>query len=42
MSAIQQALNPSFSTADFRAALGTFATGVTVITARDAHGKPVG
>ncbi|MDO9316311.1 MAG: flavin reductase family protein [Burkholderiaceae bacterium] len=42
MSAIPQALNPSFSSADFRAALGTFATGVTVITARDAHGKPVG
>ncbi|MDL2338632.1 MAG: flavin reductase family protein [Pseudomonadota bacterium] len=42
MSAIPQALSPSFSTADFRAALGTFATGVTVITARDANGKPVG
>lgn len=42
MSATPQALTPSFSTADFRAALGTFATGVTVITARDANGKPVG
>lgn len=42
MSATPQALSPSFSTADFRAALGTFATGVTVITARDANGKPVG
>ena len=42
MTAIPQALTPSFSTADFRAALGTFATGVTVITARDTNGKPVG
>lgn len=42
MSATPQAFQPSFSTADFRAALGTFATGVTVITARDANGKPVG
>jgi flavin reductase (DIM6/NTAB) family NADH-FMN oxidoreductase RutF len=42
MSAIPQALPPSFSSTDFRAALGTFATGVTVITARDASGKPVG
>lgn len=42
MTSIPQALTPSFSTADFRAALGTFATGVTVITARDANGKPVG
>ena len=29
------ALPPSFSTPEFRAALGTFATGVTVITACD-------
>lgn len=42
MTLIPQALTPSFSTADFRAALGTFATGVTVITARAANGKPVG
>ena len=33
---------PSFSTADFRAALGMFATGVTVITARRADGTLVG
>ena len=39
---IPMALAPSFSTTDFRAALGTFATGVTVITARDANGVRVG
>ena len=33
---------PSFSTPDFRAALGMFATGVTVVTARGADGSPVG
>ena len=33
---------PSFSTPDFRAALGMFATGVTVITARGADGSLVG
>ena len=36
------ALPPSFSSTDFRAALGTFATGVTVITARDENGARVG
>ena len=36
------ALPPSFSNTDFRAALGTFATGVTVITARDENGARVG
>ena len=36
------ALAPSFSTADFRAALGTFATGVTIVTGRDANGERVG
>jgi flavin reductase (DIM6/NTAB) family NADH-FMN oxidoreductase RutF len=33
---------PSFSSADFRHALGMFATGVTIVTARDAAGRPVG
>jgi len=37
-----QALPPSFSDADFRAALGTFATGVTIVTAIDAQGLRVG
>lgn len=31
-----------FDPQDFRAALGTFTTGVTIITTRDAHGQPVG
>jgi flavin reductase (DIM6/NTAB) family NADH-FMN oxidoreductase RutF len=38
----RKALAPSFSTDDFRAALGMFATGVTIVTARDAHGMRVG
>ena len=42
MSEPLRAVAPSFSTAEFRAALGMFATGVTVITARDANGVPVG
>ena len=33
---------PSFSSDDFRAALGMFATGVTIVTARDANGMRVG
>ncbi len=33
---------PSFSAPDFRAALGMFATGVTIVTARDATGQRVG
>lgn len=37
-----RALAPSFSTVDFRAALGTFATGVTIVTARDSTGRCVG
>ena len=36
------AVAPSFSTHEFRAALGTFATGVTIVTARGADGTPVG
>ena len=37
-----QAHAPSFSTPDFRAALGMFATGVTIVTARGPNGAPVG
>lgn len=33
---------PSFSVLDFRAALGRFATGVTIITARTPDGVPIG
>ena len=39
---LARAVAPSFSKAEFRAALGMFATGVTIITARDAAGTPVG
>ena len=37
-----KALAPTFSAQEFRAALGMFATGVTIVTARDASGAPVG
>ena len=37
-----RAVAPSFSARDFRAALGMFATGVTVVTARRADGTLVG
>ena len=37
-----QAKPPSFTTQEFRAALGMFATGVTIITARSAHGDLIG
>ncbi|MBX9834116.1 MAG: flavin reductase family protein, partial [Burkholderiaceae bacterium] len=33
---------PSFSTREFRDALGMFATGVTIVTARDAQGDLIG
>ena len=33
---------PSFSAQEFRVALGMFATGVTIVTARGATGAPVG
>ena len=42
MKASLRALAPSFSAPDFRAALGMFATGVTIVTARGADGAPVG
>jgi flavin reductase (DIM6/NTAB) family NADH-FMN oxidoreductase RutF len=37
-----QARSPTFSSLEFRAALGMFATGVTIVTARGADGRPVG
>jgi flavin reductase (DIM6/NTAB) family NADH-FMN oxidoreductase RutF len=37
-----KALAPTFSESDFRAALGMFATGVTIVTGRDASGRPIG
>jgi flavin reductase (DIM6/NTAB) family NADH-FMN oxidoreductase RutF len=38
----RKAQPPSFSTHEFRAALGMFATGVTIVTARTAAGKVIG
>jgi len=38
----RRASTPAFSTSEFRAALGTFATGVTIVTACDAAAQPVG
>lgn len=37
-----KARKPSFGAGEFRAALGMFATGVTIVTARDAQGRRVG
>ena len=37
-----KAREPNFSKADFRAALGMFATGVTIVTARSSTGELVG
>jgi flavin reductase (DIM6/NTAB) family NADH-FMN oxidoreductase RutF len=39
---MQQHIDPATDAAYFRSALGRFATGVTVITAFDAHGAPLG
>jgi flavin reductase (DIM6/NTAB) family NADH-FMN oxidoreductase RutF len=41
-SAGHQALPPDFSALEFRASLGMFATGVTIVTARTAAGELVG
>lgn len=38
----RRAAAPSFSPLEFRAALGTFATGVTIVTARAADGTLIG
>lgn len=37
-----RAAQPSFTSQEFRAALGQFATGVTIVTTRDAQGHTVG
>ena len=42
MTAPVQANPPSFTTDEFREALGTFATGVTIVTARAGNGRLVG
>ena len=42
MTPTKSALAPSFSLPEFRAALGMFATGVTIVTARGPDGVPVG
>jgi flavin reductase (DIM6/NTAB) family NADH-FMN oxidoreductase RutF len=42
MSPLPKALAPSFSPQEFRLALGMFATGVTIITGRDAAGHRIG
>ena len=42
MTPTRSAQAPSFSARDFRAALGMFATGVTIVTTRRADGTPVG
>lgn len=42
MNALLRPVTPSFSAQEFRSALGSFATGVTVVTALDASGRPVG
>ena len=36
------AFSPDFDAAEFRSALGRFATGVTIVTTRQADGSPVG
>jgi flavin reductase (DIM6/NTAB) family NADH-FMN oxidoreductase RutF len=38
----RQARPPSFSSQEFRSALGMFATGVTIVTARTAEGQVIG
>jgi flavin reductase (DIM6/NTAB) family NADH-FMN oxidoreductase RutF len=42
LAAVPAARSPDFSALEFRAALGMFATGVTVVTARLPDGRPVG
>ncbi|MFN4005798.1 MAG: flavin reductase, partial [Hylemonella sp.] len=42
MSQAAAARAPRFTSAEFRAALGMFATGVTIVTARAANGRLVG
>ncbi len=42
MTSPRQAQAPSFSPREFRAALGMFATGVTIVTTRAQDGSPIG
>ena len=42
MSPPRKAQPPTFSAQEFRAALGTFATGVTIVTALTPEGRPIG
>ncbi|MEP6739633.1 MAG: flavin reductase family protein [Caldimonas sp.] len=42
MAPASRASSPVFSAEDFRSALAMFATGVTIVTARDEHGAPIG
>jgi flavin reductase (DIM6/NTAB) family NADH-FMN oxidoreductase RutF len=42
MKPLHHAQPPSFSSREFRAALGMFATGVTIVTARSANGQMIG
>jgi flavin reductase (DIM6/NTAB) family NADH-FMN oxidoreductase RutF len=42
MNAAMRARAPDFTATAFRAALGTFATGVTIVTARTAEGERIG
>lgn len=42
MTAAPRALAPSFDSSEFRQALGLFATGVTIVSARASDGRPVG
>ncbi|MBA2960620.1 MULTISPECIES: flavin reductase family protein [Ramlibacter] len=42
MSPPRKALPPTFSSQEFRSALGMFATGVTIVTAVTAEGQPIG
>ncbi|MBE7367608.1 flavin reductase family protein [Ramlibacter pallidus] len=42
MTPSRQAQPPSFSAQEFRAALGMFATGVTIVTARSGDGQVIG
>ena len=42
MTALLRPVNPAFSPQEFRAALGAFATGVTIVTSLDASGRPIG
>ena len=42
MNPLRQAQPPTFSAQEFRAALGMFATGVTIVTARTGEGRLIG